>query len=554
MKLKIYSLLLCAGLFTASCSDMLDTVPQGKFTDEQLDDNSIEGLVSATYNGLEAHFFGNNEAFSGPSTNWIFDVRSDDALKGGGATSMEPNIHQLEISNITSDNVSSMYKWENDYYPIVRANRAIAAIQNAKNISNPEQLIGEMKCLRAYYYFDLIRVFKRIPYFTEADEDASSKSNTEFTRAEIYDKIIADLTDAFNTLPEKPAAPGRVCKYTAAAILAKVYAQDTESGTCDWQKVKEWAKKVIDSNNYSLYPKCQDMAKIDNNNKYESILAIQCSTANNNAHINWSNLLNVTYSDGNLYGTGDDFFYGSQDLVDAFATDENGLPYIDKKNPNGEVLSNGLYYGNVDPRLDFTVGRIGFPFRGHTYTKGWCRAYDIYGEYSNKKNICDPADPRMISGWPWGGSPLNFCLIRYSDIVLLYAEACVETNELEEARTWVNKIRQRAENSIDPAYAPKDISTSMADYKVGLYPAQGWTQDYARKAVRTERRLELALEGNRWFDLLRWGNTVDVMQKYFAKEKQFQKYYQDASISNDDLFLKIYYTEVSNSYGLYTQY
>lgn len=554
MKLKIYSLLLCAGLFTASCSDMLDTVPQGKFTDEQLDDNSIEGLVSATYNGLEAHFFGNNEAFSGPSTNWIFDVRSDDALKGGGATSMEPNIHQLEISNITSDNVSSMYKWENNYYPIVRANRAIAAIQNAKNISNPEQLIGEMKCLRAYYYFDLIRVFKRIPYFTEADEDASSKSNTEFTRAEIYDKIIADLTDAYNTLPEKPAAPGRVCKYTAAAILAKVYAQDTESGTCDWQKVKEWAKKVIDSNNYSLYPKCQDMAKIDNNNKYESILAIQCSTANNNAHINWSNLLNVTYSDGNIYGTGDDFFYGSQDLVDAFATDENGLPYIDKKNPNGEVLSNGLYYGNVDPRLDFTVGRIGFPFRGHTYTKGWCRAYDIYGEYSNKKNICDPADPRMISGWPWGGSPLNFCLIRYSDIVLLYAEACVETNELEEARTWVNKIRQRAENSIDPAYAPKDISTSMADYKVGLYPAQGWTQDYARKAVRTERRLELALEGNRWFDLLRWGNTVDVMQKYFAKEKQFQKYYQDASISNDDLFLKIYYTEVSNSYGLYTQY
>lgn len=554
MKLKIYSLLLCAGLFTASCSDMLDTVPQGKFTDEQLDDNSIEGLVSATYNGLEAHFFGNNEAFSGPSTNWIFDVRSDDALKGGGATSMEPNIHQLEISNITSDNVSSMYKWENNYYPIVRANRAIAAIQNAKNISNPEQLIGEMKCLRAYYYFDLIRVFKRIPYFTEADEDASSKSNTEFTRAEIYDKIIADLTDAFNTLPEKPAAPGRVCKYTAAAILAKVYAQDTESGTCDWQKVKEWAKKVIDSNNYSLYPKCQDMAKIDNNNKYESILAIQCSTANNNAHINWSNLLNVTYSDGNIYGTGDDFFYGSQDLVDAFATDENGLPYIDKKNPNGEVLSNGLYYGNVDPRLDFTVGRIGFPFRGHTYTKGWCRAYDIYGEYSNKKNICDPADPRMISGWPWGGSPLNFCLIRYSDIVLLYAEACVETNELEEARTWVNKIRQRAENSIDPAYAPKDLSTSMADYKVGLYPEQGWTQDYARKAVRTERRLELALEGNRWFDLLRWGNTVDVMQKYFAKEKQFQKYYQDASISNDDLFLKIYYTEVSNSYGLYTQY
>ncbi len=554
MKFKIYSLMLAAGLLTASCSDMLDTVPQGQFTEGQLDDSSVEGLVSATYNGLEAHFFGNNESFSGPSTNWIFDVRSDDALKGGGSTSMEQNLHQLEISNITSDNVSSLYKWENNYYAIVRANRAIAAIAAASNIANPEQLTGEMKCLRAYYYFDLIRVFKRIPYFTEATEDASSQSNTEFSRAEIYGKIIADLEDAYNVLPEKPTSAGRVCKYTAAAILAKVYAQDTESGSCDWQKVKQWTKTVIDCGLYSLYPKCQDMAKIDNNNLYESILAIQCSTANNNAHINWSNLLNVTYSDGNLWGTGDDFFYGSQDLVDSYATDENGLPYIDKKNPNGEVVSNGNYYGNVDPRLDFTVGRIGFPFRGHTYTKGWCRAYDIYGEYSNKKSVCDPSDTRMISGWPWGGSPLNFCLIRYSDIVLLYAEACVETNNLEEAREWVNKIRKRAANSIDLTYTPRDLSTAMADYKVGEYPADGWTQDFARKAVREERRMELALEGNRWFDLLRWGNTVEVMTKYFEKEKKYQSYYQDASIDDKDLFLKIYYSEVDNSHGLYTQY
>ena len=554
MKLKIYSLLFCAGLFTTSCSNMLDTVPQGSFTEDQLDDSSIEGLVSATYNGLEAHFFGNNGAFAGPSTNWIFDVRSDDALKGGGATSMEQNIHQLEISNITSDNVSSQYKWENNYYAIVRANRAIAAIKSAKSIANPDQLIGEMECLRAYYYFDLVRIFKRIPYFTEEDEDPSSKSNMEFTRAQIYDKIIADLEDAYSKLPEKPTAAGRVCKYTAAAILAKVYAQDTESGTCDWAKVKQWAKTVMNCGLYSFYPKCQDMSKIDNNNLYESILAIQCSTANNNAHINWSNLLNVTYSDGNLWGNGDDFFYGSQDLVDAFATDENGLPYIDKTNPNGEVVSGGNYYGNVDPRLDFTVGRIGFPFRGHTYTKGWCRAYEIYGEYSNKKDVCDPADPRMISGWPWGGSPLNFCLIRYSDIVLLYAEACVETNDLEEARTWVNKIRARAANSIDMSYTPQDLSTVMADYNVGQYLAQGWTQDYARKAVRLERRLELALEGNRWFDLQRWGTTVDTMTKYFAKEKKYQTYYQDASIDDNDLFLKIYYSEVDNSHGLYKQY
>ena len=97
---KIYSYIMVAtmGFMAISCSDMLDTVPQGQFTAEQLDDNSVEGLVASAYAGLEAHFFGNNESFAGPSTNWIFDVRSDDALKGGGGTGMEENIHLLEVS------------------------------------------------------------------------------------------------------------------------------------------------------------------------------------------------------------------------------------------------------------------------------------------------------------------------------------------------------------------------------------------------------------------------------------------------------------------------
>ena len=89
-----------------SCNDILDTVPQGQFTVEQLNNESVEGLMASAYAGLEAHFFGNNEAFSGPSTNWIFDVRSDDAYKGGGATSMEEGIHLLEVSEITSDNIT----------------------------------------------------------------------------------------------------------------------------------------------------------------------------------------------------------------------------------------------------------------------------------------------------------------------------------------------------------------------------------------------------------------------------------------------------------------
>ena len=100
-------------VFLSSCNDMLDPEPQGTFTDSQLDSTSIDGLITSAYAGLECHFFGNNESFQGPITNWIFDVRSDDAYKGGGALSMESNIHDLEVSNLRSDNVCVRDKLRN---------------------------------------------------------------------------------------------------------------------------------------------------------------------------------------------------------------------------------------------------------------------------------------------------------------------------------------------------------------------------------------------------------------------------------------------------------
>ena len=135
------TLMLTFGL-TISCSDMLDTVPQGQFTAEQLDDSSVEGLLASAYAGLEAHFYGNNEAFAGPSTNWIFDVRSDDAYKGGGGTGMEENIHLLEVSEVNSDNVSCLNKWQNNYYAISRVHNAMLAVQQAGSIGNASTLFA----------------------------------------------------------------------------------------------------------------------------------------------------------------------------------------------------------------------------------------------------------------------------------------------------------------------------------------------------------------------------------------------------------------------------
>ncbi len=557
----IYKTLCAAAVFfgLTACNSELELKPQGQFTADQLTDESIEGLMSSAYQGLEAHFFDNNNAaFAGPITNWIFDVRSDDAYKGGEGVSLENNIHQLEISNITSDNPTCLNKWENNYLGIARVHKAMLAIQEA-NISGKEGMLGELKTLRAWFYFDLNRLFKSIPYFTEAD-NPKEIPNGNLSKEEIFNQIKKDLTEAYAVMPESQDQPGRFNKYVAAALMAKVCAF-----TSDWTGVKQWADEVIKSGHYGLYSNFGDLSKIENNNGKESIMAIQFSTSDENIHINFCNLLNTTRSDGNLYGNGDDFFLGSQNLVNAFRTDANGLPILDGTFNSVKVTSD--YSGNVDPRLDYTVGRINLPFRGHTYTRGWCRDYDTYGEYSGKKGLLAPEHPDMVQGFPWGASGLNFMLIRYADILLLKAEALIELAagsnaatdaDLREARDLINQVRQRAIDTMnDVNYKPVDLDPFTANYAVGLYPTTGeagnlqWTKDHARRAVRMERRLELAMEGNRWFDLVRWGTVVETLNKYMQEESSLRPYYNGASITDSEIYLPIPISQIENSNGLY---
>ena len=247
--------------------------------------------------------------------------------------------------------------------------------------------------------------------------------------------------------------------------------------------------------------------------------------------------------------------------MNAFRTTANGLPYLDGTFNSVNVTSN--YSGNVDPRLDYTVGRIGFPFRGKMYTKGWCRDYNTYGEYSGKKGLIDPDSPDMVQGFPWGASGLNFKLIRYADILLLKAEALIEQatgsnaatdQKLVEARLLVNQIRNRAKQSIDGNYTPVDLDPFTANYAVEPYPETDnltWTKEYARMAVRMERRLELAMEGHRWFDLIRWGTLVPTMNKYMQEESVLRPYYNGASVTEEEIYLPIHISQIENSNGLY---
>ncbi len=540
---------LSAGCAFTACNDLLDTKPQGVFTDEQIGDEEAVDLMTAAYATLLNHYFGNNESFAGPINNWVFDVRSDDALKGGDGVTMEGYMHQLEVGNVQSDNAVADFKWRNNYFSISRCNTAIKGLLNSGSLSaeDKESYIAEMKTLRAYYYFDMFRIFKMFPYFDETVANPSECRADQYTREQIVEFIKQDLRDSYDALPETQDQPGRFNKYVAAALLARV-----DLFTSDWAEAEKYAGYVISSGQYALYPNFLDMSKPEFNNQYESVLAVQFSSANSPDQYNFNNCLNCTWSEGNLYGNGDDFYLASQNLVNAFRTDANGLPYLDGA-PDDKNIESADFEGNVDPRLDFTLGRIGMPWRSHMYNEKWCRNLELYGQYSGKKPYPAPESPYVKPGIvPWGASSLNCILIRYADVMLMKAEALIEQNKnLDEARQLINDVRRKAERSVDPSYEPIDCNPNVANYAVGQYPATGWNQDYARKAVRMERRIELAMEGLRWFDLIRWGDIVNTMNAYYASEVKIHSYYQGASLSSDEIYFPIPVNQVDNAGDLY---
>ena len=546
---------LCIAAITAtgtaftSCSDLLDTTPNGVLSEDQVGPEQAVQLMTSAYATLLNHFVGNNESFAAPINNWVMDVRSDDALKGGGGISMEEGIHQLEVGIINSDTQPVTFKWSNCYFSITRCNTAIRAIQASPSIADgmKSTMIAEMKTLRSFYYFELYRIYQKFPYFDETVLDPSEVSASKYSKEQIVNFIKQDLRDAYKALPESQEEVARFDKYVAAALMARV-----SLFTSSWEEAAEYSGYVINSGKYGLFTNFLDISKPEFNNQQESVFAIQFSSANSPEQYNFNNCLNCTWSEGNLYGNGDDFYLASQNLVNAFRTDDAGLPYLDGAT-DGLNVDAADFAGNVDPRLDFTVGRIGMPWRSYTYNENWCRAFDIYGEYSGKKPYPSPDSPYVQVGIvPWGASSLNYMVIRYADVLLMRAEALIEMGgDLEEARQLINLVRSRAAKSVDPAYEPIDVNPAVAHYAVSEYPATGWNQAYARKAVRHERRVELALEGHRWFDLLRWGNVVEVMNKYYQEESKIRTYLSGASITESELYFPVPLDQLQNAGGLY---
>ena len=326
--------------------------------------------------------------------------------------------------------------------------------------------------------------------------------------------------------------------------------------------------ELIDQvNGYELLDDFQKLDMLEYENGPESVFAIQFSKddgTKDSGRINWSMLLNSMTGPGCPW-QGDGFFLPSQDLINAYQTDADGLPLFDyQSHPDyGKVQfdDNGGYHltnvdGNVDPRLDFVVGRPTIRYK--TFTERpcglWVRNSDTYGYNNTKRFWLSPESDDAMHGWPWGASGLNWQLIRYADLLLYKAEALIELggDGLDQARLLINRVRQRAQKS---AYVTdfNDPTKPAANYKIGLYPATGWNQDYARKALRTEMRLEKAMEGERFFDLVRWGIAKETMNNYFAAEQDNRIYYKNATFDTGEEYFPIPVAQYNFSGGKYVQ-
>ncbi len=550
-----------------SCESFLDEhVPQGTLSDEQVKtEENAEAMVVSAY-----AIFTTAEDINSSFSMWNFEVRSDDAYKGGSGPGDGDVFHQLEIQQgvlTTNWNINDM--WVRLYNSLSRVNSAIALL-NASDYDMKQQRLAEMKFLRAYGHFLLKRLYKHIPFVTNENltyDEYNNLSNHEYTNDEGWQQIINDLEEAYKVLPEKQADKGRPTKAAAAAFLAKVYLykayhQDDENNNQVTSINQDELQKVIEYTNPALYANYGLEADIHNNfrpeeqfeNGIESIWAIQYSRNDGSTfgNLNWSYGLIPPNIPGATDG-GTDFFKPSQNLVNAFRTGADGLPLLDTFNQKDYDMA----VDNADPRLFLTVGMPGLPYMFNKNfmmdkTSVWSRSGGVYGYYVSLKQNIDPAliGEYLIKGSYWA-SPMNRIVFRYADVLLMRAEAYAQLGNSEQAINLVNQIRQRAAGSTQM------IGSYQNTYGVKMYvtPYKGaYSKEETVKIVKMERRLEMAMESERFFDLVRWGDAANVLNKYYAEEIDNCALYSDAHFTaNKGEYLPIPFVQMSASRGNYIQ-
>lgn len=555
---KIIFFFLLVSLFACK-KDYLDVSPQGLLSETQVS-GQADQLVTAAYSEL------GNDHYLTPWSLWPYgNVRGGDAYKGGRDESDIQEFYFLEIfKNVRSDIGEFDGQWFQYYTAISRVNAALTVLNGLSEADYPNKAEqqAEMRFLRGHWYFQLKIMWNRVPYLDETINvnDYANVSNVALSGDSVWEKIAGDFRFAADNLPAQQTQIGRANKYAAVAYLAKTrlyqaYAQDDQHNVTSvnadkLNQVVTLTDQVINSGAYNLQP---DFA---NNfiggafeNGVESVFSIQYSKDDGTmfGRLDFGDILATPQGIGCC-----DFHKPSQNLANAFKTDADGLPeFVDYNTTDLDLSAN-----TVDPRFDHTIAVPGHNWKydqNEVYQASWNRTPSVYGYFASlKENV--PRNQYVQVG-PFYGNAKNKILIRYADVLLWKAEALIELGRQDEALVLINQIRTRAANST--ALLKLANGNAEANYKIETYQPGincTWTQEYARQALRWERRLEFAMEGNRFFDLVRWGIADTYLNTYFATEKTKRAYLQDAVFTKGrDEYLPIPLNQVRFSHNLYQQ-
>ena len=568
----LYIGLVCCGLTLSSCSSFLDDqVPQGTLTqDEVKDPKYVDNVILSAYAGLVT-IEDMNSSFS----LWNYDTRSDDAYVGGANDNDGGEFHVMEKAKgiMTTDWPYSDI-WNRFYKYLSRVSLSLDMLSEAdQGNATIQQRTAEMKFLRAYGHFQLKRLFKNIPFVNRlhmTEDDYNNLSNTEYTNDEGWQQIINDLEDAYKVLPVTQADKGRPTKAAAAAFLAKVYLykayhqDDTKSHRVTSINEAE-LKKVIEYTDPSIYSGYGLESDLHNNfrpeeqfeNGKEAIWSIQYSKNDGTTYgnLNFAYRLIVPCVQG-ILDSGCDFYKPSINLVNAYRTNADGLPLVDATAADYEVGSSQT----VDPRLFETVGVPGTPYMFNdnfmmSKTKNWGRGNGDYGYNVSLKHNVDPAllDIYLFNADNQLASSMNRIVFRYADVLLMRAEAYAQLGQTGQAIDLVNQVRDRAIGLVNASVVSRYASKFNVHYAIKRYNGT-YSKEEAINIVKTERRLELAMESERFFDLVRWGDAAQVINKFYTEESKKLNFLSGAQFTADkNEYLPIPDKQYSASNGHYTQ-
>jgi hypothetical protein len=534
----LFTLLAAFTLITACEDEFLIKEPQAALSGPALANaDGVEGKLVSAYRTLAGYGMSGGGTWYYSTWSWIFGaISSDNALKGTDAGD-QPEHSFIESYDFNTFNVHNRDKWRSGYWGIGRANDVINSVAEAEDISasRAAEIIGEAKFIRGWQHFEMQKMYRTPKYVGDADFDISDLESTKVPNTgKIWAQIEQDFTEAASALPATQGQVGRATSWAAKAYLAKAKVYQG-----DWAGAEPILMDIINNGPFELMDKFEDNFLVATRNNKESIFEIQyaVSSANDESGNKEIGLAHPYIAPWGCCG----FLQAPQDLVDFFQTDANGLPLLDESwktnhitNPTGANIGEPIGNPSVDPRLDHTVGRPGILYkRHHIMQVDYIRDLTYAGPYFSKKHVSEP-EGFGISGWG-NISANNFRIMRLGHVILWAAEAKVELGKLEEARALVNRLRARAANTdnfhkeaIQGATRPEYTLTDnyAANYNIGEYTAAWSDQSVARRAVRYETRLETAMEGNRFFDLQRWGVQSQVLNDYVQRESRYRVYLQ----------------------------